>query len=98
MRRAPGSRICKSNFLAQIIKNFSQRRKVFNLRNVAILAISIVMMSVGTPAVESASGAGVFHTVTFVENDNSSDSVFATQSSNAPTSLTQFDSLNPAFS
>jgi hypothetical protein len=39
-----------------------------------------------------------FHTVTFVENDNVSDSVDATQTENSSSSLTAFASMNPAFS
>ncbi|HQU26868.1 MAG TPA: InlB B-repeat-containing protein, partial [Acidimicrobiales bacterium] len=40
----------------------------------------------------------MYHAVTFEENDNSSDGVFATQTENAPTPLTAFASLNPSFS
>ena len=40
----------------------------------------------------------MYHVVTFEENDNSSDGVFATQTENAPTPLTAFASLNPSFS
>ena len=39
-----------------------------------------------------------FHSVTFAENDSSSDLAFATQTENAPTALTLFASLSPALS
>lgn len=55
-------------------------------------------MTVGGPLIESASGVGLFHTVTFVENDNGTDPVFATQSANTPTPLTSMANMSPAFS
>ena len=39
-----------------------------------------------------------YFTVTFAQNQNLSDSVIATQTSNSPTALTQFSKLNPTFS
>jgi hypothetical protein len=43
-------------------------------------------------------GGPDFHTVTFAENDNIADSVYATQTENAPSALSTFASLNPQFS
>ena len=80
------------------MKNVIKRRRPFNLRNAAIIAITTLLITVGTPLVISASGAGLFHTVTFVENDNSSDPVFATQSANTPTPLTLIVDVSPGFS
>lgn len=38
-----------------------------------------------------------YHTVTFAENNNGADTVFASQTENASTALTSFSSLSPAF-
>jgi uncharacterized repeat protein (TIGR02543 family) len=80
------------------MKDVFKKRNLFNLRYAAIVAISVVLITVGAPLVDSASGSGLYHTVTFVENDNSSDPVFATQSANAPTPLTLIVNVSPAFS
>ncbi|OYV59944.1 MAG: hypothetical protein B7Z69_05755 [Actinobacteria bacterium 21-73-9] len=62
-----------------------------------LIAMSGSLASV--PLLQSpASATSVYHAVTFEENDNSSDGVFATQTENAPTPLTAFASLNPSFS
>ncbi len=63
-----------------------------------VIAFAFALTAVGTPLVDSASGVGLFHTVTFVENDNSSDPVFATQAANTPALLTSIVALTPAFS
>jgi outer membrane protein OmpA-like peptidoglycan-associated protein len=44
-----------------------------------------------------AGAVGQFHTVTFAENDSGSDAVVATETEEAPTPLTLFASMNPAF-
>ncbi len=46
----------------------------------------------------SASATSVYHVVTFEENDNASDGVYATQTENTATPLTEFALLSPAFS
>jgi uncharacterized repeat protein (TIGR02543 family) len=72
-------------------KDFGRRR----LRRVivaAILAISPVFVSA------SESGAiNAYHNVTFMENDNSSDTTSLYQQANVSTSLTLFASLSPSF-
>jgi uncharacterized repeat protein (TIGR02543 family) len=42
--------------------------------------------------------SGAYQTVTFAQNDNPTDAVKATQTENAPTALTLFSNLSPAFS
>jgi len=39
-----------------------------------------------------------YHSVTFIENDNSSDAIYDVQTQNSPTALIMFPSLSPAFS
>ena len=39
-----------------------------------------------------------YHSVTFIENDNSSDAIYDVQTQNAPTALTMFASLSPVLS
>lgn len=70
------------------------------IRNSLIFMLSVTLITIGAPLIDgaSASGAAQFHTVTLVENDSGSDLVFASQSSNAPTSITLFVNLSPAFS
>lgn len=62
-----------------------------------MIALSIALLSIGSPLIDSASGVGIYHSVTFVENDNSNDPVFAIQSSNVATDLTSITSVSPAF-
>jgi uncharacterized repeat protein (TIGR02543 family) len=80
------------------MKNILLKRKIYGLRIAATFTICAVLTAVGMPAIESASGAAQFHTVTLVENDNGSDPVFATQAANTATPLTLVASLSPTFS
>ncbi|MCU1364233.1 MAG: hypothetical protein JWM55_2061 [Acidimicrobiaceae bacterium] len=50
-----------------------------------------------SPIVLYAIWAGQFHTVTFAENDNGSDTITALQTANGPTALTLFSNLSPQF-
>lgn len=61
------------------------------------LSFALVLSFFASSGPAFASGSA-YHTVTFAENDNSSDSVYATQTENVPTALTSFSNLNPAFS
>ena len=54
--------------------------------------------SFATSEVLYATWVGNFHSVSFAENDSSSDLAFATQTENAPTALTLFANLSPALS
>src|SRR5579863_4470174 len=51
----------------------------------------------GLIPVANASAITTFHTVTLVENDNSTDPVYSSQTASAPTPLTTFANLNPTF-
>lgn len=73
-------------------------RRLNTFHKAAILAAAMSLVAVSGPRIDAASGAAIFHTVTFVENDNNSDPVYATQSANVPTPLTLVTSMSPAFS
>ena len=60
-------------------------------------ALTLFMPGVLLPWSNEASATPQYHTVTFAENDTSEDSVYATQTEDAPTSLTLFSDLSPAF-
>ncbi|MHB1906601.1 MAG: InlB B-repeat-containing protein [Acidimicrobiales bacterium] len=66
------------------------------------LRLALVVLTgtlVSLPLLQSpASATSVYHVVTFEENDNPSDGVYATQTENAATPLTAFTALSPAFS
>jgi uncharacterized repeat protein (TIGR02543 family) len=49
------------------------------------------------PTTPSNASTPLFHSVTFVENDNPNDPVYSTQTANVPTALTSFANLNPSF-
>jgi uncharacterized repeat protein (TIGR02543 family) len=63
------------------------------------LAIGLLLATAfGLSYSSPASAISQYHSVTFAENDNESDSVTALQSEDAPTALTIFSNLNPQFS
>ena len=61
---------------------------------VALLVATAFAASLSTPA----SAISQYHSVTFAENDNGSDTVTAIQTEDSPTELTLFSDLNPQFS
>jgi uncharacterized repeat protein (TIGR02543 family) len=74
----------------------TRRDKVGAIARLAIV-VSLFIASLPLFLVSSASAAG-FETVTFAQNDNSSDSVSATQTTEGSTALTLFADITPAFS
>lgn len=56
--------------------------------------VLVLVVSVGAKPSDAISA---YHAVTFEENDSPSDAVYATQTENAPTPLTSFSNLSPAF-
>ncbi len=69
----------------------------FTAAKLVALILVIAMASFGLSLFPNISGAITFHTVTFAENDSGSDEVVATQTEDAPTSLTLFADLSPQF-
>jgi len=70
------------------------------LPRAAISLVSVFMAVVfvfWSPFVAPAFAVAQFHTVTFAQNDNGSDSTTETQTENAPTALTLFSALSPPF-
>jgi uncharacterized repeat protein (TIGR02543 family) len=49
------------------------------------------------PAIAATASTQPFHSVTFIENDNSNDQVYSAQTANTSTPLTLFVNLNPTF-
>jgi uncharacterized repeat protein (TIGR02543 family) len=60
-----------------------------------LFATSVIQVAI--PAIAATALTQPFHSVTFVENDNSNDPVYSTQTANSSTALTSFVNLNPAF-
>ncbi len=79
-----------------ITKRVKFSSRVFIPTFVFVIALASVTLGMGLPFQTSAS-AVTYHTVTFVENDNSSDLVFTSQTSGVPTNLTRFVNLSPTF-
>jgi uncharacterized repeat protein (TIGR02543 family) len=67
----------------------SQMFRFVRFSLVLILALSV---STQLPA---AATSGLYHSVTFAQNDNAADPVFVTQTANVPTPLTLFANLSP---
>lgn len=61
-----------------------------------VIVLVSVTFGVGIPFQTAALASG-FHSVTFVENDSSSDQVIAFQTAGTPTNLTRFEDLSPTF-
>lgn len=77
-----------------------------SIRKSCLIVITRSFMSVifaafiiqGTIPVSAAvASTPLFHSVTFVENDSPSDLVYSSETANAPTALTSFANLSPAF-
>jgi uncharacterized repeat protein (TIGR02543 family) len=66
-------------------------------RFVAVGVALLLPMGVVLLSADPASALG-YHTVTFEENDGPSDSVYAAQTEDTPTSLNLFSNLSPSFS
>jgi uncharacterized repeat protein (TIGR02543 family) len=62
----------------------------------AVLFVTFVIQG-SIPVSTAIASAAQFHTVMFVENDNSSDPVYSSQTASAPTALTLFANLSPSF-
>lgn len=76
-----------------------KRVHILRAATTALCATALVTLTPAAvlPWFNAASATPQYHTVTFAENDNSADSVYATQTEDAPTSLTLFADLSPAF-
>jgi uncharacterized repeat protein (TIGR02543 family) len=66
-------------------------------RSIASILFAAFIIQGALPGSAAVASTSQFHSVTFVENDNSSDPVYSSESANVPTALTPFDNLNPAF-
>src|ERR1700689_1180175 len=69
-----------------------------------VIARSVISILFGTliilssiPAIAATASTQPFHSVTFIENDNSNDQVYSSQTANTSTPLTLFVNLNPSF-
>jgi uncharacterized repeat protein (TIGR02543 family) len=62
----------------------------------AILFVTLLIQG-AIPSAVAVASSPIFHSVTFVENDSSSDPVYSSQSANVQTALTSFANLNPSF-
>jgi uncharacterized repeat protein (TIGR02543 family) len=73
-------------------------RRLSILQRVArILCATLLFAPLISGVFSSPAGAAQYHTVTFAQNDNDADPVYATQTQNAPTALMLFSSISPAF-
>ncbi len=66
-------------------------------RTLAIIVFATLVSQAGVSLPSASASTPLFHSVTFVENDNTNDPVYTTQTANTPTALTAFANLNPAF-
>jgi hypothetical protein len=64
------------------------------LRFASVASVVILTLSLATQLPATAT-PGLYHSVTFAQNDNVNDPIFVTQTANAPTPLTLFVNLNP---
>ncbi len=71
-------------------------RKVI-ARNLLSILFATLIIQITIPAVTAMASTQPFHSVTFVENDNSNDQVYSSQTANTPTPLTTFANMNPSF-
>jgi uncharacterized repeat protein (TIGR02543 family) len=60
-----------------------------------LFATLIVLSAI--PAIAATASTQSFHAVTFIENDNSNDQVYSSQTANTSTPLTSFVNMNPSF-
>lgn len=66
-------------------------------RSIASILLAAFIVQGALPNSAAVASTSQFHSVTFVENDSSSDPVYSSESANVPTALTPFANLNPAF-
>jgi uncharacterized repeat protein (TIGR02543 family) len=66
-------------------------------RSIASILLAAFIIQGALPISAAVASTSQFHSVTFVENDSSSDPVYSSESANVPTALTPFANLNPAF-
>jgi uncharacterized repeat protein (TIGR02543 family) len=75
--------------------------RTFGLRVVVRSCLSILFATLivqgAIPIISASATTPLFHSVTFVENDNPNDPVYSTQTANTTTPLTAFANMNPAF-
>jgi uncharacterized repeat protein (TIGR02543 family) len=71
-------------------------RKVISRSFFSILFSALIVQS-AIPAIAATASTQPFHSVTFIENDNTNDQVYSSQTANTSTPLTAFANMNPSF-
>jgi uncharacterized repeat protein (TIGR02543 family) len=71
-------------------------RKIIARSLLSIFFATFIVLS-AAPAIDATASTQPFHSVTFIENDNSNDQVYSSQTANSSTPLTLFVNLNPSF-
>jgi uncharacterized repeat protein (TIGR02543 family) len=74
----------------------SNGRKVIARSFLSILFAALIVQS-AIPAIAATASTQPFHSVTFIENDNTNDQVYSSQTANTSTPLTAFANMNPSF-
>ncbi len=67
------------------------------LRSLISMLFGTLIILSAIPAIAATASTQPFHSVTFIENDNSNDQVYSAQTANTSTPLTLFVNLNPTF-
>jgi uncharacterized repeat protein (TIGR02543 family) len=75
----------------------SVRKSTQKSRGLFAILLAAILIQGALPSTAAVASTGLFHAVTFVENDSPTDPVYSSQSANAQTALTTFANLNPAF-
>jgi uncharacterized repeat protein (TIGR02543 family) len=79
--------------MRQLVSN-NATSKMFRFASFTLVVILALSISTQWSA---AATPGFYHSVTFAQNDNPSDPIYATQTQNVPTPLTSFVNLSPPF-
>src|ERR1700722_9828404 len=69
----------------------------FIARSCLSIAFAALIIQSGIPAIAATGSSQPFHSVTFIENDNTNDQVYSSQTANTSSPLTEFANLNPSF-
>src|ERR1700683_1923661 len=70
--------------------------KVIARSFLSILFAALIVQS-AIPAIAATASTQPFHSVTFIENDNTNDEIYSSQTANTSTPLTTFANMNPSF-